>query len=209
VAQRPQRLVLYLGHDTGYGGVAYVIRALGPAPEVSWCEHEESCERHHLVGRHLTIDTSIGTPRAGRPDGGVREDVTLRGFSYGSGVVDDIRDMSDTQIGLLRDADAIVAVANRRLTYHLPSLVRRVGWLQRDLASLGRDPKRVPVVFQLERSDLDPNDPDVDMRGTPRSQLDQMFEWPGPHAFVETVAYRREGIHEALDKALAMVDALP
>jgi len=39
------------------------------------------------------------------------------------------------------------------------------------------------------------------------SELEQMFAWPGPHAFVETVAYRRQGIHQALDKALGLADA--
>ncbi len=209
MARERQRLVVYHGDDTGYGGVFYAVRALGPEPEVSWCEHTDGCEKHHLLGRHLAIDVSRGTPRVGRADGTVRQDVQVRSLCYGSLVVRDFGDMAISQIGLLSAADAIVLVVDRQRPHRFYSLQRRVEWLKRDLTMLGRDPRRVPIVFQLERSDLDPYHRQVDERAMPRSVIDWMLQWVGPHAFVESVAYRREGIHEALDEALAMLDALP
>ena len=207
MARARQRRVLYLGSDTGYGGTFFALRALGPEPEVSWCEHEDGCEQHRLEGRHIAINTAIGTPGVGQKDGGVRRDVRLRVVTFGSQPLRDMRLMG--MVGVFSWADAIVVVADRRMPFRLRSLVRKVDWLARELVKAGRDVRRIPVVFQLERSDIDPHHSDVSARGASRPMLEQMFTWPGPHAFVETVAYRREGIHEALDKALAMLAELP
>ena len=81
-----------------------------------------------------------------------------------------------------------------------------VRWVERDLGFVGRDPGRVPLVFQIDRADLDP---EALVPGRRRVDLDtvrSLFRWSGPTDYIWTVSHRREHVFEPLDRALTLAD---
>lgn len=95
----------------------------------------------------------------------------------------------------MRIVDGIVLVIDSQRE-RLAADAERVEMLVRDLEDAGRDPHVVPLVFQLNKRDL-PNAERMEL-------LQDALQWPGPTAYVESVAKRGLGASEALETLLRL-----
>lgn len=73
-----------------------------------------------------------------------------------------------------------------------------VALLDRDLRDAGRDPRSIPVVFQINKQDA--------LRAGEAAAFEaRSLAWPRA-AHVDSTASAGEGVHEALDQALSMIE---
>jgi hypothetical protein len=106
----------------------------------------------------------------------------------------------DTPYGLTRQdslwrLDAIVFVADSQAE-RMEANLERLELLALDLGFVGRDPSRIPLVFQLNKRDLE----------VPTLQeLRDQLRWSGPVEYVPSVATRGVGCADALRTALELV----
>lgn len=95
----------------------------------------------------------------------------------------------------MAQAQAVVFVVDPFRVGQNEDLVELLG---RDLEGAGRDPRSVPVVFQINKQD-------ALREGEAPALSARSLSWPRA-AFVESTASAGEGVREALDRALAMID---
>ncbi len=199
-------LVLYTT-GAAWGSDAWAVCALDPA--LDWCEERDACHLHRRRGPHiaggLLQARSFVLEREGRA-------IDIERLDYGSFYCKDIRDLSDDRVtwpdamvDALSRVDALVFVVDGRVEM-LARQASKLRWVERDLELLGRDPRSLPLVFQVDRDDLDP---EALVPGRRRVEMDTvrgLFRWPGPTDYIRTITHRREHVFEPLDRALAFAD---
>ena len=206
--EKHSRRILYTGPI--WAGVHTTVKALDLG--TPFCEEEMSCPHHRAYGKHLAVDLDnyveeidVTVARHGRSC-----DVEIKvGQQKGSGaglITDlfDLQPMTRKEFEWLHCCDAIVFVVNPKASGIQTGLDWMVA-LREDLVAAGRDPDRIPLVFQLNKRDLPVGDPDPDRCALPVETLKKLFQWPGCR-YAEAIARQRIGVFEALEDVIDLYE---